>query len=102
MSIYGYQGKHLELTVPKDQPISDDGSFIGCPEGKLKSWVAAIDTEEPGDAFYGYTCPGYSEEFWILDVEGSRLMIAAGRSPGSPAEDLAEQNDILDSIQIEP
>ena len=63
--------------------------------------VAAIDTE-PGDGFYGYTGPGYTEEFWILDVEGTRLMIAAGRSPGSPPEDLEEQRAILDSIQIEP
>ena len=63
--------------------------------------VAAIDTE-PGDAYYGYTGPGYVEEFWILDVEGTRLMIAAGRSPGAPSEDEAELRAILDSIRIEP
>ena len=55
-----------------------------------------------GDAFYGYTGPGYREEFWILDVEGTRLVIVAGRSPASPSEDLTEQRAILDSIQIEP
>jgi hypothetical protein len=66
------------------------------------SWVAFIDTAEPGDAFYGYTGPGYTEEFWILDVEGTRLMITAGQSPGSPPEDLAERQAILDSIRIEP
>lgn len=99
--IYGYPGKHLELIVPKDQPISDDGTFIGCDLGKLESWVAAIDTE-PGDAFYGYTGPGYTEEFWILDVEGTRLMLAAGRSPGSPPADVEELRTILDSIRIEP
>lgn len=101
ISIYGYQGQYLELTVPEDQPISDDGNFIGCLDGNLMSWVAAIDTE-PGDAFYGYTGPGYVEEFWILDVEGIRLMIAAERSAGSPAEDLDELQAILDSIRIEP
>ena len=42
------------------------------------------------NAFSGYEGPGYSEEFWILDVEGTRLMIAAGRSPGARSEDLAE------------
>ena len=86
-----------------DEPaVSDDGSFIGCEDGKLKSWVASIDTDEPGDAFYGYTGPGYTEEFWILDVEGTRLMIAAERSPDSPPEDLDELRAILDSIRIEP
>lgn len=100
VSIYGYQGTHLELIVP-ELPVSDDGSFTGCADGNLKSWVAAIDTE-PGDAFYGYTGPGFTEEFWILDVDGTRLMIAAERSPGSPSEDIEELRDILDSIQMEP
>lgn len=101
VSIYGYRGTHLQLTVP-DLPVSDDGTFTGCDEGNLKSWVAAIDAGEPGDAFYGYTGPGYIEELWILDVEGTRLMISAGRSPGSPSEDIEEARAILDSIRIEP
>ena len=102
MSVYGYRGIHLELTVPENQPTSNERRFVGCDEGKLKSWVAAIDAGEPGDAFYGYTDPGFTEEYWILDVEGTRLMIEAGRSPGSPPEDLAELRAILDSIRIEP
>jgi hypothetical protein len=103
VTIYDYRGKHLELTVP-DLAVAGEGDesrFTGCVDGNLKSWVAAIDTE-PGDAYYGYTGPGYTEEFWILDVEGTRLVIAAERSPGSPRKDLAEQRAILDSIRIEP
>jgi hypothetical protein len=102
VSIAGYGATHLELTVPRDQPISKDGNFVGCEEGKLKSWVAAIDAGEEGDAFYGYTGPGYHEEFWILDVEGTRLMIVAGRSADSPSEDLDQLGGILDHIRIEP
>ena len=104
VTIYGYRGKHLELTVP-DLPVEgqgDDRRFTECMEGTLKSWVAFIDTAEEGDAFYGYTGPGYREEFWILEVEGTRLMIAAERSPGSPPEDLAELRAILDTIEIKP
>jgi hypothetical protein len=95
VTIYGYSGKHLELTVP-------DLNFDRCVNAQLKSWVGAIDTASEGDAFYGYTGPGYSEEIWILDVEGTRLVIAAERSRGSPPEDLAELRAILDSIRIEP
>lgn len=72
--MYGYRGKHLELTVP-------DMAFDRCDAGDLRSWIAPMDAAEEGDAFYGYTGPGYREEFWILDVDGTRLMIAAGRSP---------------------
>lgn len=103
VTVYGYDGKHLELTVP-DLPLEGEGDnlrFTECVGGQLKSWVAPIDTT-PGDAFYGYREPGYSEEFWILDVEGTRLMIAAERSVGAPSEDLDELVEILDSIKIEP
>jgi hypothetical protein len=95
VTVYGYRGKHLELTVP-------DVAFDRCDAGDLRSWIAPMDAAEEGDAFYGYTGPGYLEEFWILDVEGTRLMIAAGRSPGSPSEDLAELRAILGSIRVEP
>ena len=47
------------------------------------SWVAAVDTESK-NVFYGYTGPGFTEEFWILDVDRTRLMIAAERSLDSP------------------
>ncbi|MGH2788713.1 MAG: hypothetical protein ACRDJV_12560 [Actinomycetota bacterium] len=90
ITIYGYRGKHLELTVPEID-------FAQCAGGKLKSWIAP-----PYGAFYGYTGPGHTEEFWILDVEGSRLVIAADRSPDTPAKDIAEMRAVLDSIRIEP
>lgn len=104
VTAFGFSGKHLEWTVPDlpVQEVGDDRRFTGCEEGKLKSWVAFVDTAEEGDAFYGYAGPGFREEFWILDVEGTRLIIAAGRSPGSPPKDLAELRAILDSIRIEP
>jgi hypothetical protein len=104
VTVYGYRGKHLQLTVP-DLPVDghgDDRRFPRCEEGNLKSWVGAIDTE-PGDAFYGYNSePGRTEDFWILDIEGTRLMIEANWSPTSPRKDVAEMRAILDSIRIEP
>jgi hypothetical protein len=102
VTAYGYNGKHLELTVP-DLAVDesrDDRRFSECSGGQIKSWVAAFDTA-PGDAFYGYTDSGYTEEFWILDVEGTRLVIAAERSAGSPQNDLDELRAILDAIRIE-
>ena len=100
VTIYGYRGKHLELTVPdlSVEGRGDDRRFTGCVGGNLEGWIG-----EPWfGAFYGYTGPGYTEEFWILDVEGTRLVIVAERSPGSPRKDLAEMRAILESIHIEP
>jgi hypothetical protein len=104
VTIYGYRGKYLELTVP-DLPVEgqgDDRRFAQCIDGNLKSWVGAIDAAEEGDAFYGYSAPGHTEEFWILDVDGTRLVIEANWSPNSPRKDEAEMRAILDSIRIEP
>jgi hypothetical protein len=90
VTIYGYRGKHLELTVPKID-------LAECVGGNLKSWIAPLN----GGAFYGYTGPGYTEEFWILDVEGNRLVVSTQRTPDMPAEVIAESRAILDSIHIE-
>ena len=67
-----------------------------------KSRVAFIDAAEEEDAFYGYSAPGHTEEFWILDIEGARLMIEANWSPDSPRRDVAEMRAILDTLRIEP
>ena len=102
VTMHGYSGKHLEWVVP-DLPMEgtgDDLRFAGCIDGNLSSWAAFVDTE-PGDAYYGYG-PGDGEEFWILDVEGTRLMIETGHSPDVPPADLAELRTVLDSIRIEP
>lgn len=101
VTIYGYSGKHLKLTVP-DLPVGGDPHdlrFIGCVDGDLYSWISPPNDD---GAFNGYTGPGYREEFWILDVEGTRLMIVAHRSAGAPREDVPELRAILDSIRIEP
>ena len=39
---------------------------------------------------------------WILDVEGERIVVLATSFPGTSAEDLAEQQAIIDSLVIEP
>jgi len=104
VSIDGYSGKHLSWIVPEEQEVTTVGGesrFAGCIGGKLMSWVAFIDTTDT-DAFYGYTGPRYAEEFLILNVDGTRLMIATEQSAGSSAQDLAELDDILESIRIEP
>jgi len=100
VTVDGYSGKHLAWIVP-NLPVhgpADGLQFSGCGSGDLKSW----DANGANDPFYGYTGPGYREDFWILHVDGTRLVIVAGRSAGAPAEAVAEQRAILDSIRIEP
>ena len=78
------------------------GDFTGCVDSHLSSWVAPIDVAEgEGGAFYAYNAEPV-EEFWILDVDGARLVIEATWSIDSPSAALAEMRAILDSIRLEP
>jgi hypothetical protein len=46
--------------------------------------------------------PAAPRNFWILDVEGTRLVIESNGSPASPRQDVDEMGAILVSIRIEP
>jgi hypothetical protein len=97
----GYTGKHLQLTVP-DLPVTgtgDDRLFSECSGDHLNSWFAP---NLGSRAFYGYNGEaGRTEDFWILDVDGTRLVIVVTSSQEAPKEDLAELDAIYDSIRIE-
>jgi hypothetical protein len=116
VTLLGYPGKHLELTVPA-LPVIGAGQrnlaqFTDCVEGELHSWISPINDRSDGllgqsagwmpGSFNGYQAPGQTEEFWILDVEGTRVVLASFDSPLSPVTDIVERNAIFDSIRIEP
>ena len=102
VTLLGYPGKHLELTVP-DLGFTGGGEaqFADCLDGELHSWISPLN-DNGATSFSGYDGPGETEEFWILDVEGTRLVLVKFDSPQSSAEDLAERDAIFDSIRIEP
>jgi hypothetical protein len=100
VTIDGFRGKHLELTVPDlaFKVTPDDTVFTDCTSGELWSYIGP----PLSFAYHGYSHPGQVEEFWLLDVDGTRVMIATMRSPGSSKGDLAELHSFFDSIDIVP
>jgi hypothetical protein len=101
-SMAGYEGTHLAIEVPEIEFRSAGKDsfehYPDCTNKMLNSWIAP----PLGFAFYGYTEPGQVEEFWILDVEGKRLVIEANWFPDSPEKDVAELREIIESIEITP
>jgi hypothetical protein len=98
---YGFAGKYVELKIPDDLTVRytpDRNFFEDCSSGYLKTWQTPVLSY----AFYGYNGPGQHEAFWILDVEGTRLVVEANWDSESPATDIAEMRALLDSIVIEP
>lgn len=104
VTIDGYHGKHLTLTTTgSDLRVIGTGNslrFADCLDGgNLHSWIFA----GVGGPFYGYAAvPDIREQFWILDVDGTRLVLVKLDSPSSPAQDVAERDAMFDSIDIEP
>ena len=103
VSIYGYGGMHLELTVP-DLPVSDDGTFAGCDEGNLKNWVGGHRRWRAGGRvlrLHGSRL--HRGDSGILDVDGTRPD-DRGRAVRrcSIRRTWRRRAPILDSIRIEP
>lgn len=100
VTAWGFSGKYLEIAVPDIAfEVRDDGNiFPDCANNELWSWIGP----PLSFAYHGYSEPGQVEEIWLLDVDGQRLMIVAGTSPGSSEGDIAELRAILDSIDIVP
>lgn len=85
VTLDGYRGTLVKMTVPADI------SFADCDGGQFYSWEGRY-----------HQGPGQHDDVYIVDVEGTRLVIDALYYPDSPAEDRAELQRMLDTIQIEP
>ena len=91
------------LRLPGEAPRADRAGRTRGACGLRRRRAAQLDlTAQRTGRSPGTTAPGQTEEFWILDVEGTRLVLVKFDSPQSSAEDIAERDAIFDSIRIEP
>lgn len=91
VSVDGYRGFMLEWSVPLDI------DFASCDEGFFESWTArgwSSDRYQQG--------LGQVDRLWILDADGSRLVIDAAYMPGATEQDREELFAVVDSIQFQP
>ena len=96
---HGSEGKHQKITLPHLEVAGsgDTAQYADCVNGNMHSWFQT-GAAEP---FFGYNAePGRYDEYWILDVDGTRLVIAINSSPAMPPEELEEAQAIIDSIQL--
>jgi hypothetical protein len=88
--IDGHAGKRLEMTIPADIDFAD------CDLGEFRTWIS------PDGGVRYHQGPGEHSRILILDVDGERILIFGRTFPGASAEDEAELEQMLASIQIEP
>jgi hypothetical protein len=88
VTVSGFEGVHLELAAPE--------ADSSCTPEPLLHFTRGADERS--------LLAGERTELWIIDVDGERLVIDASRDREgeTSAQDLAELQAIVDSIQIEP
>jgi hypothetical protein len=89
VTVDGFPGKYFQVTVPdydeetcaKFGLYQEDGSTDVSPN----LWAQA---------------PGEVLEMWVLDVDGTRLVVGAGHYPDTPDEDLADMTEMVATLDI--
>jgi hypothetical protein len=84
VTLAGYDGQHLDLTIPVDAGGCDPYVLWLTPEWSLRSY------------------PGWVSRLWVLDVDGVRFVVDASYPVDASPELQAEVQRIVDSIEIAP
>jgi hypothetical protein len=83
VTLAGYSGRYLDLTVPDD--------------------ISACANYRPMDPRHIYAQgPGQRWHMWILDVDGVRVLVETNDFPTTAPEQLAEEQAIIESLVITP
>jgi hypothetical protein len=91
VTVDGYAGKQIEFTVP-------DYNEDECIQGKYGIWQEPTATGD--NPSYWAQGPNEQHQVWILDVEGTRLVINAAYFRDTSPQDRAALDAMLASIQI--
>jgi hypothetical protein len=86
VTLAGYAGKRVDLELPSDLGPSS------CGYEDYVLWPGSPYSQGPGNLWH----------VWILDVDGTPIVVMTNDFEGTSAEDRAELQGILDSLQIEP
>jgi hypothetical protein len=87
VTLDGFGGQFMEVTVPADLALAR------CDDGQFRTWT---DTTTGGR----WLEPGQRDLLWIVDVDGTRLVIDAALGPQTTPADRADRIQMVESIQI--
>jgi hypothetical protein len=96
ITVDGFFGKAIELSVPAEINFDPADGFVDCDESEFRSWISP-----DGKSFRVHQGPGQRDQLWVVDVFGTRVIIDATFYDGTSAADMAEIQAILDSIRFE-
>lgn len=91
VTVGGYAGKSITLHVP------DDAVFDDCDQNTFGSWTVDAGLEP----YRYHQGPGQIDELWILDVNGTLVVIDTAYYAGTPAADVEELRAIVESATFQ-
>ncbi|MGA9346929.1 MAG: hypothetical protein WBV37_17650 [Nocardioidaceae bacterium] len=89
VTLGGYDGIYVELTAPTDLDYST------CREERL----TIFETTAKGGQHW-IADPGVVERFWVLDVDGERIVLTGAVSPEATDSQTEELQHIVESVQF--
>jgi hypothetical protein len=89
VEVDGFAGKRVRMSVP------DDIDFADCDGGRFMSW-----SYPNGQNARYHQGPGQRDDVYILDVNGTRVVIGVAYYPDLPQADLDELQSIVQSLRI--
>jgi len=82
----GRPATYIELTVDDELPCAANSFYLAADEHGYYTFIDG---------------PGQVIRTWVLDVDGTRVVVWAFHFPEATAEGLAEEQAILDSVEFE-
>jgi len=103
VTLDGYAGKYLELSVPADMKSSTWTDFDACDiaaDGTDRDFAGWLGNGGEGERYE--QVPGQVDQVWVLDVHGQRLLVDATYSLDTSQADRAQLDQAVNSLQIGP
>ena len=100
VTVGGFAGKAITLQVPMSYDLpgaSRDEKFADCDESTLAFYGVEGETGNARNA----QGAGQIDELWILDVDGSIVILDAAYSPATPADLVEELRALAESATFE-
>ena len=94
ITIDGYAGQQIEFTVP-DYTLDEN-----CDYTTFALWRDGGRDDAAAAPSFWAQGPNEHHQLWILDVDGTRVVITATSFPDISPQDRADLNEILESIRI--
>ena len=100
VTLAGYKGRYLEVSVPADLKSSTPGEFDACDtdSGGYRDFQGWLGN---GMGNRHEQVPGQVDRLWVLDVRGQRLVVDATYSPDTTPADRAALQQLVESLRFD-